>query len=253
VSQPQQLSFTLPHRPALGREDFLVAPANELAVAWVDAWPQWPQPALVLIGPPGSGKTHLAQVWRAASGAVAAEPEALSELDPPELLGAAGAACLVDDADRMLADAAERTAAERRLLHLYNVLRERRGHLLLTARTPPRQWALQVPDLRSRLTAATGVELGSPDDALIQAVLVKLFADRQLRVGPEVVQFLWPRMERSFEAARRLVDALDAASLADRREITVPLARRVLARLQDDTDANDNSREEPSHGPGTEG
>lgn len=255
MSVPEQLPFDLPHRPALGREDFLVAPANELAVAWIDAWPDWPQPALVLIGPPGSGKTHLAQVWRQASGAVEADGARLAGLEPPQLLGEAGRACLLDDADRALAVAGDRVEAERRLFHLYNMLRERGGHLLVSARTPPRQWPFALPDLRSRLTAATAAELGSPDDMLIQAVLVKLFADRQLRVAPEVVRFLWPRMERSFEAARRLVDALDAASLAAKKEITVPLARRVLERLEV-ADAPDGGRDEQGEdvndGSGTE-
>ncbi len=249
MSVPEQLPFDLPHRPALGREDFLVAPANELAVAWIDAWPDWPQPALVLIGPPGSGKTHLAQVWRRASGAVEADGARLADLEPPELLGDGGRACLLDDADRALTSAGDRAEAERRLFHLYNMLRERGGHLLVSARTPPRQWPFALPDLRSRLTAATAAELGPPDDMLIQAVLVKLFADRQLRVAPEVVRFLRPRMERSFEAARRLVDALDAASLAAKKEITVPLARQVLERLDGE---GDEQGEDSSDGSGTE-
>ena len=227
MTTPAQLPLALPHRPALGREDFLVAEANQTAVAWIDLWPSWPQSALVLHGPPGSGKTHLAQVWRHTSGAAEADAARLLSADPPDLLGA-GTELLLDDADRMIAQAQDRDVVERRLLHLYNVVRERGGHLLLTARSAPARWNLRLPDLRSRLQAATCVQLGAPDDQLIQAVLIKLFADRQLRVPPEVVRFLLLRMERSFAEAERIVDALDAASLAARKEITVPLARRVL-------------------------
>jgi len=232
----RQLPLDLPHRPALGRADFLVAPANELAVAWLDRWPDWPGAALVLTGPAGSGKTHLAAVWQRISGAVALDGTALAEgTAPGELLGEATAAVL-DGADALFGagdhpgadDHGERL--ERQLLHLLNHLREAGGHLLLTARAHPARWPAALPDLRSRLSAAAVAELGAPDDQLIAAVLVKLFADRQLRVPPEVVRFLLPRMERSFAAARRIVAALDRASLAARREITVPLARDVLAR-----------------------
>ena len=251
MTTPAQLPLDLPHRPALGREDFLVADANETAVAWIDLWPSWPQPALVLHGPAGSGKTHLAQVWRHTSGAAEADAARLLAADPPDLLGA-GTDLLLDDADRAVTKARDRAAVERRLLHLYNVVRERGGHLLLTARCAPARWALQLPDLRSRLQAATCAELGAPDDQLIQAVLIKLFADRQLRVPPEVVRFLLLRMERSFAEAERIVDALDAASLAARKEITVPLARQVLnAPGPDDNDKdddNDNSTGEGDHG-----
>ena len=244
MSTPAQLPLDLPHRPALGREDFLVASANRTAVAWIDLWPSWPQPALVLHGPTGSGKTHLAQVWRHTSGAAAADAARLLADDPPDLLGA-GTELLLDDADRVIGDARDRAVVERRLLHLYNVVRERGGHLLLTARNAPARWSLKLPDLRSRLRAATCAELGAPDDQLIQAVLIKLFADRQLRVPPEVVRFLLLRMERSFAEAERIVDALDAASLAARKEITVPLARQVLT-----TDAPDHTQNEASHQPG---
>ncbi len=219
-----QLPLALEPRPALAREDFLVAPSNEVAVAWIDRWPDWPGPVLALYGPPGCGKTHLCQVWRALSGAVALNAAGLVRAEPPELLGAARA-CVLDGAEAALGGEAER---ERRLLHLYNLLRERGGHFLLTGREAPARWPCALPDLRSRLVAAQAVRLAAPDDALMEALLVKLFADRQLRVSTEVVRFVMARMERSFEAARALVAALDRASLADRRALTVPLARRVL-------------------------
>ncbi len=224
-----QLPLELAPRPAFGREDFLVAPSNEVAVAWIDRWPDWPGPALALYGPPGCGKTHLCQVWRAASGAVEIDGSRLARAEPPELLGAARA-CLLDDAEAVLSGAGTggEAAMAERLLHLHNSVAERGGQLLLTGRAAPARWTCRLADLSSRLAAAAVVRLEAPDDALMEALLVKLCADRQLAVGAEVVRYLLARMERSFGAARALVAALDRASLAERRAVTVPLARRVL-------------------------
>lgn len=215
-----QYPLDLGHRPALGSADFLVAPCNEAAVAWLDRWPQWPAPALALYGPPGCGKTHLANVWRARSGATMIPPAALTTASVPTLLGEARAA-VVDDA---------RSADEEALLHLYNLLAERQGHLLVVAGEPPARWPIALPDLRSRLVAAPAVAVGAPDDALLGSVLVKLFADRQLSVSEELIAYLLPRLERTFDAARAIVAALDAASLAAHRRITVALAREILCR-----------------------
>jgi DnaA regulatory inactivator Hda len=226
VTGTAQLPLELVPRPALGREDFLVAPSNQVAVAWIDRWPDWPGPALALYGPPGCGKTHLGQVWRAASGAVEIDAGRLARAEPPELLGAARA-CVLDDAESLLGVAGAGADAER-LLHLFNSVVERGGQVLLTGRAAPARWPCALADLRSRLAAATAVRMEPPDDALMAAVLVKLFADRQLPVGEELVRYLLARMERSFAAARALVAALDRASLADRRAVTIPLARRVL-------------------------
>ena len=225
MSRAAQLPLDLGHRPALGREDFLVVAGNEVAVAWIDRWPEWSAPGLVLYGPPGSGKSHLCQVWRAASGAIEIGAAALAEQEPPDLLGAA-VACALDDAEAGLGAGPR---AERTLLHLLNMVAERRGHLLLTGRAPPARWPCRLPDLRSRLSALPAVALGASDDVLVEAVLVKLFADRQLRVSPEVLRFALARMERSVAAARALVGAIDRASLIEHREITVPLVRRVMA------------------------
>ncbi|MBV9523958.1 MAG: DNA replication protein [Alphaproteobacteria bacterium] len=213
-----QFVFEFPHRPAFGEVDFLVAPSNAEAVAWIDRWPRWPAPILILWGPAGCGKTHLAHVWRARSGAPAVPAAALTRAAVPSLLGAPALA-VVDDADG---------AAEQPLLHLVNLIAEGRGQLLLTAAQPPARWTTRLADLRSRLVAAPLVAVQPPDDALIGAVLLKLFADRQLVVGEEVILFLLRHMERSFAAARRLVTALDQAALAAQRRITVPLARAVL-------------------------
>jgi chromosomal replication initiation ATPase DnaA len=219
-----QLALDLGHRPAFGREDFMVAPCNAAAVAWLDRWPDWPAPALVLYGPAGCGKSHLVQVWRVLTGAIGFARSNLAVPGLAERLGEARAVYLED---------AETGIDERGLLHLYNMLAERGGHLLLTASLPAARWALRLADLRSRLLAVPAVAVAAPDEALIAAVLVKLFADRQLRVSAGLVAYLVTHMERSFDAARRLVAALDRAALAGRRRVTVPLARAVLAELGD--------------------
>jgi chromosomal replication initiation ATPase DnaA len=229
VTAPAQLPLELGHRPALAREDFLVAPSNEVAVAWIDRWPDWPAHALAIYGPAGCGKTHLCQVWRQCSGAIAIDAAMLRRDEPPVYLGDA-AACVVEDVAGCLAGEPE---VARRLLHLYNMMRERGGYLLLSDREAPARWACPLPDLRSRLSATQAVALGEPDEGLIEVVLVKLFADCQLDVSAEVIRFLMPRIERSFAAARRVVAAIDRAALtAKRRQITVPMARTALQGLE---------------------
>lgn len=218
----RQLPLALPHRPALGREDFLVADCNQEAVAWLDLWPNWPGPGLVIHGPPGCGKTHLAEVWRARSGAVRVAfhdlvDTAMRDLEP-------GAGVLVED----IAGAAGHAAGERGLFHLYNRCAERGATLLLTLATPPIQLRIGLADLRSRILALPAVAVGAPDETLLEAVLVKQFADRQLRVPPDVIAYVVPRLERSFAEASRLVDALDRAALSERRNITIALARQVM-------------------------
>lgn len=218
-----QLPLELPQRPALGRGDFLVAPANEAAVAWIDRWPDWPATALALVGPSGSGKSHLAEVWQELSGASALAPADLTRYSPDHLVRRSRAILLEDAEDRLDGE------GEEALLHLYNLLAERGGHLLLTGRRAPKRWPLRLPDLASRLATATVADLGPPDDALLQAVLVKLFADRQLRVTADLIEFLQRRIPRSFAAARGIVAAIDRRALAERRSITVAVARAALA------------------------
>lgn len=237
----QQLVFDLGHRPALAREDFLVTPSNEVAVAWIDRWPDWPQPVFTVYGASGSGKSHLAEVWRHATGARRLTARDLRDRSLAAVVGSREA-FLFDGSEQALADD---PALEEFLFHLYNRLRAAGGFLLLTGEHPPAQWTLRLADLRSRLAAAPAVELGPPDDLLIEAVLFKLFSDRQLKVTREVLAFAVKRMERSFAAARRLVEAADRAALAARRDITVPLMRDILAGqetidLQPETRKSDN-------------
>ncbi len=225
-----QLTFDIAGRPALGREDFLVAPCNETAVAWIDRWPAWPGQVLALHGPPGSGKTHLARVWQAASDAEFVTPEALLS---PGFNPLEGAGCRVfEDCGQHLAAAGDGGALERGLLHLFNATRERGGQLLLTGRAPAARWRCALADLRSRLGAVQTAELSEPDDLLLQALLVKLFADRQIQPSPEILSYLVARMERSFAAARSLVEAIDLASLQAKRAVTLPLARAALDDLE---------------------
>jgi chromosomal replication initiation ATPase DnaA len=236
-----QLPLDLGHRPALGREDFLVAECNAAAVAWVDRWPDWPGGGLAIHGSAGCGKTHLAEVWRRQSGAIRIAADTIAAAEPPSLVGAARA-CVIDS----LYDDPNARPDERRLLHLYNLMRERGGQVLLAAQHAPARWPIRLPDLKSRLAALPAVEIGPPDDTLLAAVLVKLFADRQLAVGTEVIAYLAQRMERSFETARRIVAALDREALAAHRRVALPLAREVLAREFPDTaDLFDDAKHKP--------
>ncbi|MBX6322409.1 MAG: DNA replication protein [Rhodospirillaceae bacterium] len=225
TGEARQLPLALRHAPALGREDFLAGGSNAAALAWIDRWPDWPGRALAIHGPAGSGKTHLGGIWAAGAGAVAVGLGELGQREAPQLLGDAPA-CLIDTGEWQ----GETPLAEVALLHLANWLAQGGAGLLICSRLAPARWPVALPDLRSRLAAITAVAIAAPDDALLGALLAKLFADRRLRVTPEVIEHLVRRMERSCAAAGRLVEAIDAASLAARRPVTVPLVRAVLER-----------------------
>ncbi len=234
MNTASQLALDFDHRPSLGGEDFLIAPPNAEAVRWLDAWPDWPGPALVIFGPAGSGKTHLAQVFQAKSNARRVTPAELGESQPPAYLGDAPAAIL-EDADGVCgAGGPGGGGPEEAVLHLYNHLAESGRHLMLTAKRPAARWGIGLKDLASRLNTASQAGIGAPDDALIAAVLVKQFADRQLKIDADVISFMLTRMERSFEAARAMVAAIDALALSQRRNITVALVRQVLDQIHND-------------------
>ena len=217
----RQLSFDLPVREALGREDFFVSPANAPAVAMIETWPGWPGGKLVLTGAKGAGKTHLAHVWAARSGAAIVSARDLAGADIAAL---ATTPVAVEDCERIIGERACETA----LFHLHNLALAEGQSLLFTALTPPNRWHLSLPDLASRMQGAALARIAPPDDALLAAVLMKLFADRQLAPTPATIPFLLRRIDRSFAAASAIVARLDAAALAQGRPVTPALARNVL-------------------------
>jgi chromosomal replication initiation ATPase DnaA len=217
-----QLAIDLPVRPALGRADFLVSDCNSAALAWIEGWPNWLGRRLVLYGPQGCGKSHLGRLWCAESGARVIAGAALVQHAPPFGDGTMPPGIAIDDAEG---------APEEALLHLYNSCAEAGIGLLVISRQPPVSWPIALPDLASRLRAMPAIGIDLPDDPLLGAVLVKHFADRQLRVMPAAIGYLVPRMERSFAMAASLAARLDELALATGRPIGIPLARRALAEL----------------------
>ena len=224
---PSQIPLSLEHRPALGRDDFLISDSNAEAVAAVADWRGWPGRRMALMGPPRSGKTHLAHVWMQES---AARLVAAAELDEAqaESLVAHGTA-VIEDADR-LADLSPMAskAAERALFHLLNLAAAEEAWVMVTGREAPARWRIGTPDLASRLAALPIARLAPPDDMLLSSLMVKLFADRQLKVAPGVIRYLASRIERSCAAAEDVVTALDRLSLARKRPVTRAMAAEVL-------------------------
>jgi chromosomal replication initiation ATPase DnaA len=221
IDPPQQLAFELPHRQALGVEDFLVSHSNDAAVALVDRWPEWPVGAAVIAGPAGSGKSHLANVWRLKSNAGVIDACDCTIARVPEL--AAHGALVVEDISR--------TRDEQALFHLLNLVREQRLAMLLTADAAPGDLDIALPDLRSRLKALPFASIAPADDGLLRVVLVKLFADRQLTVDPQIIAYLLARMERSLEAARQLVAEVDRQALMMKRGVTRAVAAAAFESL----------------------
>jgi len=217
----RQLGFQLPSVPHLGRDDFLVTPANAIALAMIEGWQGWSTRKLLLIGPEGAGKTHLAQIWAQSASATVLPASELATADIPTL---SATSLAIEDVDHIAGD----TMAETALFHLHNLLLAEGGWLLLTGCGAPKNWPIALPDLKSRIDGTAAVALEPPDDALLAAVLAKLFADRQLKPKPDVIPYLVTRMDRTFDAARVLVARLDAASLAEKRAISRQLARHVL-------------------------
>lgn len=219
---PRQLAFALPHAESFTRDDFLEGPANAAALALIDGWPDWPNRVMLLVGPEGSGKSHLASIWAEEAGARSTSAHTLT---PAEVPGSLATGALVVE------DLRSGDVDERALFHLLNLAREDQASVLITARTPPSSLEIELRDLRSRLRAIPVVSLLPPDDQLFRALIVKFCADRQLSVDEAVVSFLANRLERSFAAARQAVELLDTEALRLGRPVTRALAAELFRQI----------------------
>lgn len=221
VSEPRQIPLDLAHNTGLSRDELVVSKSNASAVNLIDSWPQWPANFMIVAGPPGSGKSHLASIWAARAGATRI---ATDELSITSSALAAGTNVLIDGIGDTAFD-------ETALFHLVNAVRENGGSLLITTRRWPSSWKVSLPDLLSRVKSAPTIEIAEPDDSLLSGVILKLFADRQLMVDPNVVSYLVSRIERSLATAQSVVERLDKAALESKSRITRQLAATVLTEM----------------------
>ena len=222
VPLTRQMVLDLTRAPSFDADDFLVSPSNAEAHDTILRWPRWPARTLLLVGPAGSGKSHLAAIWAEHSGASSLDREALDHLTcVGPVIG------VVEDGDRVV-------YPETALFHLLNLVEETGGWLILTARAAPDRWGVQTPDLLSRLRRAPVVTIGAPDPELLRSVIVKLFADRQIRIDSDIVGYAALHCDQSLDAVAKFVSAVDEASLAEGRRITRPLAAKTLAAIQTD-------------------
>jgi chromosomal replication initiation ATPase DnaA len=218
-TQPRQLALELPHEESLSRDNFLEGPSNEQALALIERWPDWSNPVMMIVGPEGCGKSHLAAIWAAEAGARVVAAHALTSAAAPAAL--ATGALVIEHLEPKSFD-------ERALFHLLNLAREQQAFVLITGRTAPSAFEVEVRDVGSRLRALPTVTVTPPDDQLLRALLVKFCADRQMNVDESVISYLAPRIERSFVATRKAVELLDAESLRLRRPITRALAASLF-------------------------
>lgn len=224
-SMTEQLAFSLPAKDALGREDYFVSDANALAVAAVENWPNWPLNKLILVGPSGAGKTHLAMVWAHDAGAQVVS--ATSLVDPVAL---AQGPLVVEDLHRIIGN----RDAETQAFHLHNLMQEGEHPLLVTSSMAPARMDFVVPDLKSRMSGTSVAMLEALDDMLLMALVMKMFSDRQIAIKPDLLNYVMPRLPRSFEAVRGFVETMDVRALAEKRPIGKGLARDVLAEISCD-------------------
>jgi chromosomal replication initiation ATPase DnaA len=216
-AKPRQMPLELLHQAGFSRDELVVTPANQAAVTLVDSWPQWPASLMVLAGPPGSGKSHLAAIWAEKARAQVMRGDALA-------IAKSGANILIDGLGEAVID-------ETALFHVINDAREQGNSMLITSRRWPSQWPVKLADLISRIKSAPTVEISEPDDALLSGVITKLFADRQLVVEPQLVSYLVSRIERSLATAQNVVERLDKAALEAKTRITRQMASIVLTEL----------------------
>ena len=221
--RPRQLPLDLARAPGFSRDELVTSPANAQAVALVDAWPEWPARVAVLVGPPGAGKSHLGAIWRERAEAVALDP---TRLGAAAVEAASARPVFIDDIDAQPLD-------QPGLFHLVNAVQAAGTSLLMTARRMPAAWGATLPDLASRLKAAATVTIGAPDDLLLSGVIIKLFADRQVEIDRQVVQYLVRRIERSLATANDLVERLDRAALEQKTRVSRALAASVIGALDE--------------------
>lgn len=217
----EQLPLPLPFKPALGRADFLVAPCNAAAVATLESPEVWPNRVAILVGPAGSGKSHLAAVWQHMVGADLIQSQDLTTAIVAERNAHNAGSVVLENCDGQIHEDA--------VFHLINDARDREFSILLTAKQAPAYWSAVLPDLKSRLAAAARADIQAPDDIVLSAVLVKQLADRGLSISPRVLSYVMPRIERSFEAVRALVMTIDTQTLAQKRPLTIPLVKQIMS------------------------
>jgi len=217
-----QLPLSLSLEPSIAREDLIESDANLLAIDLIDNWPNWPSNVVILAGPVGSGKTHMAKVWAQKAGATLLSFDELQEK----------ASTIDYSRNLVVEDITSQNIDEDILFHCFNALKASGSYLILTSREFPKAWQLELEDLKSRLRTAHIVELQEPDDALLSRILVKLFSDRQLSVEPSLIDYLVTRMERSLGTAGNIVSWLDQEALAQRSKINRTLAAKALAHFE---------------------
>lgn len=227
---PEQLLLNWPINEKFAQSDFLPSTSNEDAVKWIDRWPDWKRGGedfhcLIIYGPSGCGKTHLAHVWQNISKA-----SIVDSLDKADFLQGEEFTFIIEDVDAIISD----EVCAKNLFHLYNWVREQGGYILLTARTHPKNWPTTLADLSSRMLASEAVKIKPPGDELLQAIIIKQFSDRQIILSDDVLNYLIPRAERSFDAVRKLVHDIDKLSLTEKKKITIPVVKRVLDNMDED-------------------
>ncbi len=232
-----QLPFDFPHRPSLGREDFMVASCNIEAVTTIDLWPNWPYFAICIYGPEGCGKTHLANVFAQMVAIKTNHPYRIPFIKASQL-NKDLIHTLFENSHQIVIEDLQNLNHQEALFHLYNTYRDLGGNILFTTTKAPARINFTLPDLRSRMNIVPSLEIKSPDDDLLMALLVKLFTDRQITPSPELLEYLLKNMYRSFSYARKLVEEIDNISLAKKRAISINIAKEAISTLNSNLQFN---------------
>ncbi|MBE6467702.1 MAG: DNA replication protein [Alphaproteobacteria bacterium] len=233
ISDNLQLALDFPHRPSLGREDFMVAKCNQEAVSTIDLWPEWPYFAICVYGPNGCGKTHLANVFAQIVALKTSHPYRIPFIKASQITKDM-IHSLYETSQQIVIEDLQELSDQEALFHLYNTYRDMGGNILFTSNIAPARLNFSLPDLRSRMNIVPNMEIKSPDDDLLSALLVKLFMDRQITPSQELLNYLLKNMQRSFSYARKLVEEIDNISLAKKRAISINIAKEAIATLDSD-------------------